>query len=233
MYSLENVDSGLDEWIWEEDHFRLVHKSSLSNTSLGYIQMVSVVDEEGIHRYQQPWWIESRGEIDLILTEQRQFVFVEAERHAVVPPAQYVSSWGNQPPQISDMEPGLVQLELPRGFSGHTMQEAEEETQYRVRYVDTIGQVNANTSFFGTSPLIVVYLATRRDPDLYQESNERIREVRLIQPSEVADIDTLCGFTRAALWEFCRWSLSRQEDEWWVGIGRDLLYGLLGKHKIT
>ena len=118
---------------------------------------------------------------------------------------------------------GQSQYELPRGFSASYKIEAEEETMYQVEHIATIGHVNANTTFFGTSPFIAVYKALLYKSGKTSEPFERILKVELFSPKEVAHLETLCGFTKASLWEFCQWALMKQEDGFWKSLAKDIV----------
>jgi len=185
--------------------------------------MISVQNEESEQIYQQPWWLESRGEIDVIATPDKKIVFVLIERHSVISPELYRDNWGERPPNPFECESGVTEYELPRGFSASYKIEAEEETMYQVEHIATIGHVNANTAFFGTSPFVAVYKALPHKSGKKPDSSERIRKIELLSPEEVAHLETLCGFTKAALWEFCQWALLKQQDAFWHDIAKGIV----------
>lgn len=223
MNKISTISGKLSGWIWNEKEKSLLNVNKNSNISLGAIHIVSVKDSNGAEIFQQPWYLESRGEIDIIVTEKGKMVFVEIERHVLIPPSQYINNWNNFPPSPRSLNPGVRQLELPRGFSSAFMQEAEEEALYKVEYQETIGQVNANTSFFGTSPFIVVYKAINKISSSELRHEEGIKEVKLLSPKEIAELETLCGLSKAALWEFCKWASIK--DGVWKEVAKEIIMG--------
>lgn len=223
MLKISAITSKLSTWSWNPEKKFLEFRDKSANKTLGVIQMVSIRSEESQEIYQQPWWLESRGEIDIIATPDKKIVFVHIERHSVIPPEAYRDSWGERPPNPFEHRSGVTEYELPRGFSASYKIEAEEETMYEVEYISTIGHVNGNTSFFGTSPLIAVYKALPQKSGKAPDSSERIRTVELFSPQEVAHLETLCGFTKASLWEFCQWALVKQDDVFWKDIAKSIV----------
>ena len=229
-YHITLIEGKPKDWLWDPQQKALRHigKVGEEEKSLGIIQLVSVRDSSGREIYQQPWWLESRGEVDIVVDEHQRFVLVEAERHAVIPPENYRDVWDDKaPPEPYEYQncAGVVSLELPRGFCGSLIQEAEEETRLKVELVAIIGHSNANTSFFGTSPFVVVCKARPIQSDRHKEPNENIRKVILKSPEEVARMTTLCNFTKGALWDFCRWAFTTQPDPWWKQVAEMIVNG--------
>lgn len=197
-------------------------RNRITDKPLALLQMVSV-QEESEEIYQHLWWLEPRGEIDIIATPDKKVVFVNIERYCVIPLALYSNNWGEHPPNPFEYNTGVTEYELPRGISASYKIEAEEETMYQVEHIATIGHVNANTSFFGTSPFVVVYKALPYASTKVPEPFERILKVELLSPKEIAYMETLCGFTKASLWEFCQWALTKQEDDFWIDIAKGIV----------
>jgi hypothetical protein len=222
MYTIKPIAGSSGAWSWDSNKKQLEFRDHKTNRPLGLIQMTSIQDEKSKEIYQQPWWLESRGEIDIIATPDERIVFVQVERHSVIPPELYEKDWGENPPDPFRYISGIIELELPRGFSGAIKIEAEEETMYQVEYVDTIGHVNGNTSFFATSPFIVVYKALPENSGKKADPSERILKVEPLKSEEIAHLETMCGFTRAALWEFCKWAFTKQDDSYWQRIAKGI-----------
>ncbi len=223
MFKIKQITSPVPTWSWNPERKFLEFRDKLTNKPLGIIQMVSVQNEEDKEIYQQPWWLEARAEVDIIATTDQKIVFVQIERHCVISPEIYCDNWGELPLAPFEYESGVIEYELPRGFSASYRIEAEEETMYQVEHIATIGHVNANTAFFGTSPFIVVYKALPYNSGKTPDPSERIRKVKLFSAKEVAHLETLCGFTKASLWEFCQWALMKQEDSFWKDIAKDIV----------
>lgn len=225
MYKIRRIEGCLNGWTWDEKQKALRHYDSLRKSSLGVIQLVSVQNDKGDELYQQPVWLESRGEVDVVVDVSQRFLLVQAERHAVIPPDDYAHDWKSGPPNPFEHQSGVVELELPRGFAEAPGQEAEEETGYRVDFVAVISHSNTNTSFYGTSPLVVVCKAYPSPSSRKLEATEQIREVVTKTPEEVARMTTYCGFTKAALWDFCRWAFAEQTDPWWRQVAERIIKG--------
>lgn len=178
---IRKIIGGLKGWTWNAtNHF-------LGNPGFGRIQLVSVCDEAGKEVYQQPVWLEQRGEIDIVVNDKQEIAFVESVRHAVIAPDRYSGGWHNwKPPKgnsnmgiphPADLGAGIVELEIPRGFNNVLVQEAEEETRFKVALVTPLGHLNANTAFFGTSPFVYLCKAFPQPSVIPADPNEPIRQV--------------------------------------------------------
>jgi hypothetical protein len=226
MYKIAPIDGALKGWVWDAKEKSLRHYDPQKRISLGVIQLVSVQQDDR-EVYQQPWWLEARGEVDVVVDTNQCFVLVEAERHALIAPQQYEHDWPATFPDPFKFSPGVAELELPRGFAAHFGQEAEEETGYEIEHVATLGHLSANTSFFGTSPFVAVCRAVPRSARRASEPTEPIRRTVLKTPEEVARLTTCCGISKAALWEFCQWAFLKQKDSWWRDVAQRLVFGWL------
>lgn len=220
MLKIAPIEGGLTGWEWNEEARRLV------NPRIGVIQLVSVRDEQGNELYQQPISSENRGEISIIVNDKAEMAFVEAERHAVLPLEAYVESWQEAPNPL-DHDSGTAIIELPRGFANALLTEAEEESRYKQEFVAKLGNINANTALFATSPGIVVSRALTIPADRPPDPNERIRQVLWLTPEEVAKLaapdGTLCGFTLAGVFARFRWWARKvQKDSFWQDIAEIL-----------
>src|SRR5271157_1314085 len=127
MYIIRPIQSSLDTWSWNSSEKYLAFRDNKTNKPLGKIQMVSIQGQNSEQIYQQPWWLESRGEIDIIVTPKNEIAFVLIERHCVIPPDLYVDNWDERPPNPFELKSGMKENELPRGFSANYKIEAEEE----------------------------------------------------------------------------------------------------------
>jgi hypothetical protein len=223
MFKLHPITSRLDTWSWNPNKMFLELRNRLTNKPLVTFQMVSVQNEESDEVYQHILWLEPRGEIDIIATPDQRIIFLQIERYSVISPRLYQDNWGEDPPNPFEYTSGVIEYELPRGIADSYKIEAEEETLYQVEHIATIGYVNANTAYCGTSPLIAVYKALPHRSDKFPAPSERIRKVELFTPKEVAHIETLCGLTKASLWEFCQWALTKQEDDFWIDIAKGIV----------
>jgi len=212
---ITRIEGDLKGWLWDPKEKCLV------NPAIGRIQMVSVVDDNGVERYQQPVWLEQRGEIDVIVDERGCIAFVETVRHAVLRPFSELEwkKWkptkenpGALIPHPVDLAPGVTQLEIPRGFTEAVLREAEEEVQRKVYFAAQLGNLNMNTAFMGTSPFVYLCYATPRQSDIPPDPNETIKKVVWLTPEETRNVETLCATTCAALYLFRRWALQHPED---------------------
>jgi len=222
---IKKIEAGAKGWGWNEE------ENYLGNPKFGRIQLVSVCDEEGKEIYQQPVWLEPKGEIDIIVNELQQIAFIEIVRHALIPPAEYTDKWNDWEslgddnrmliPHPADLRAGVSQLEIPRGLTNITLREAEEETGYKVEMVELLGRINLNTAHFGTSPFVYVCKALPVSSEVPPDPKEAIRKVVWLSPEETREVDTLCGISLAVIFLFRRWSL-KQEDNFWREIGKRL-----------
>lgn len=201
------------QWTWNPE------KDRLENPKFGYIQVVDVCDGEK-RLYQQPIWSEARGEVNVIVNDEGEIAFVEQERHAVILPQLYAGKW-KEAPEILQYDTGATELELPRGFANALLAEAEEETRYKAGEIVFQTHICANTSFFATSPFVVICRATKIPAEVPSDPNEKIRRVLWLSPKEVRKVETICSFTYSALWIFRLWALKQQND-FWRGIGEKL-----------
>jgi len=225
MMNIERIERELIGWGWnEEGHY-------LGNPGFGRIQLVAVCDDEGKEIYQQPVWLGQRGEVDVIVNDAQKIAFIEAIRHAVIPPAEYAERWNEWQsskednrmliPHPADLRTGVVQLEIPRGFTNVALREAEEEVRYEVELTVCLGHLNMDTAFFGTSPLVYVCRASSIPSDVPPDPQEIIRRVVWLLPEEAREVETLCGVTFSTLFLFRRWAF-KQEDDFWREIGERL-----------
>lgn len=203
----------LDQWKWDET------EKKLENPKFGFIQLVDVCDGDKV-LYQQPIWSEIRGEVNVIVNDEGQIAFVEQERHAVIQPDSYLDEW-QEAPDIFKAKTGVVQLELPRGFTKTLLGEVEEETRYRAGEIIYQTNGNPNSSVFATSPFVMVTKATKIPADAPPDPTEKIRQVVWLSPEEICETETLCDFTEANLRRFRKWAL-KQEDEFLQNIGQRL-----------
>ena len=219
---INKIKGDLKGWVWNQQN------NCLANPLLGRIQVVSVCDEKGVEVYQQPVWLETKGEINIIVNDKQKIGFIKTTRHVVIPPAKYAKKWSDWKaesendnlliPHPVDLKPGIDELELPRGFSNVSLQKAEEEIRYKVKLVSSLGHLNANTTFFATSPFVLACKALPIPSDISPDPREVIKKVIWLSPEETQKIDTLCGFTYASLFLFRRWAL-KQKEHFWKNIG--------------
>lgn len=231
MYKIRPIHGYLKGWTWDADQKALRYYDLCQRSSLGVIQLVSIQNSKGEEIYQQPLWLESRGEVDIIVDANQHFILIEVERHAVIPPSDYACDWKGEPPDPFRHQSGVKELELPRGFANAFGQEAEEETGYKVEFVAAISHSNTNTAFFGTSPFVVVCKAHAVPSHRQPEPAEQIRRVVTKTPEEVAKLTTYCGLTKAALWDFCHWAFIDQKDPWWKKVAERIIEGWCGVGK--
>jgi len=225
MFKLLPILSQLNTWSWNPNKKFLELRNRKTDKPLVNLQMVSVQSEESDEIFQHILWLEPRGEIDIIATPDQRIVFVHIERYSVISPDLYLNNWGEYPPNPFEYDYGVTEYELPRGIAASYKIEAEEETLYQVEHVATIGHVNANTAYCATSPLIAIYKALPHQSNKFPEPSERIRNVELFSPNDVAHLETLCGFTKASLWQFCQWAFTKQDDKFWKDISKGVVEG--------
>jgi len=225
MYIVKKIGGQLTEWVWDEASLSLRHHPRHGRGSLGTIQMISVCDSNGKELYQQPWWLESRGEVSIVADEKGRIGFVEIDRHCVIPLSEYFSNWGISPPEPFVLPSGSRHLELPRGFSGAILEEAQEETMLKVTHELTIDNVNSNTSFFATSPSIELYRAEAVSSGYSPMENEQIRRVIFLDPADIAHLRTICGYTKASLWSFIVWATKSDAPRHWRNIAKEIIEG--------
>jgi len=213
----------LDQWKWNEE------EKKLENPKFGFIQLVDVCDGDKA-LYQQPVWSEVRGVVNVIVSDEGRIAFVEQERHAIMPLEVYIATWEVAPPLFvrtvitrtkKAVLMGIVGHELPQGFTNALLGEVEEETRYRAGEIIFQTNINANTSLFATSPLVMVTRATKIPADTPPDPTEKIRRVVWLSPEEVREVQTLCSFTHSALRLFRLWAM-KQEDEFLRNIGQRL-----------
>ncbi|MAG44598.1 hypothetical protein CL633_01785 [bacterium] len=192
----------LDQWQWDEE------EKKLENPKFGYIQLVDVCEGDKV-LFQQPIWPEGRGEVNVIVSDESKIAFVEQQRHGVIQPASYLTEW-KEAPDIFKAETGVIQLELPRGFTQALLGEVEEETRYRAGKIVYQTNINANTSLFATSPFVMVTRATKIPTDTPPDPMEKIRQVVWLSPEEINKVQTLCSFTHSALRLFRLWALKQE-----------------------
>jgi len=222
---IKRIEGDLRGWEWNEE------EQYLGNPTIGRIQLVSVLCDNGKELYQQPVWLEQRGEVNIIVNDSQRIAFIEAVRHAVIPLNYYLDKWNDwrplkgdtqmRIPNPTDLEPGVTQLEIPRGFTNVILREAEEEAGYKVEMITGLGNVNPNTAFFGTSPFVYLCKATTILSEVPPDPHEVIRKVVWLTPEEAREVETLCGFTFSSLFLFRRWAL-KQEDKFWRDMGKRL-----------
>jgi len=229
LVNIAQIQGELKGWTWDED------AQALFNPAFGRIQMIAVLNSDGSVNHHRPAWVETRGEITVVVNDEGSFAFVRQMRPVVIPPENYAAKWQEwSPPKGSselliphpaDLSPGVDCLEVPRGFSNGLLHEAEEETRFRVEQPPVahlgVGHVNMNTTFMATSPFALLCKATRVPSDLDPDPDEPIREVLWLPPEEASEILTLDANTYALLWLVRKWAL-KQEDSFWGEIAERL-----------
>jgi len=213
MPTLKPIEGDTEQWQWYPE------RNALENPKFGRIQVMAVCDPvTGEMKYEAPIYVESRGEVNVVVNDDGKIAFVVQNRHAVIPVEYLNKTWRGSLPEIPEIKQGVTVVELPRGFADGVMQEAEEETGFKVNPVAQIGNVNSNTAVFGTSPIVAVGKATKIPSDIPPDPGEKILNVLWLTPEETRELDTICGFTDAILRKFRLWTL-KQEDRFWRDIG--------------
>ncbi len=213
MFVLKPIKGDTAQWQWDPE------RNALENPKFGRVQVMAVCDPvTGEVKYEAPIYVESRGEVNVVVNDEGKIAFVIQNRHAVIPVEYLNKTWWGSLPEIAEIKQGMTVVELPRGFADGVMQEAEEETGFKVNSVAQIGNVNSNTAVFGTSPIVAVGKATKIPSDIPPDPGEKILNVLWLTPKETRELDTICGFTDAVLRKFRLWTL-KQEDLFWRDIG--------------
>ncbi len=216
------------EWKWDES------KAELSNPSIGSIRLVDVVNRNtGEALYDQPIWSEKRGEVLVVVHEITKCIaFVLAERHAPICIPDLDGAWKTSPgiaPNPLSLRTGIIQLELPRGWTENLAIEAEEEVQLSVKSAYPIGRANGNTAFWATSPIVAAVRVGTDKSARGLEPRERIIGVRWLELENAFNVDTICALTAKGLLDFRKWCIECYrgrhpvpDHDFWGDIGRKL-----------
>ena len=211
MFAIRKIEGETKQWVLKPD------ENVLENPRFGRVEVVMVTDPEtGEEKYEAPIYTESQGEVNVVVNNEGKIAFVVQDRHVVIPLEYLNENWTNTPPKILEMPHGVRMTELPRGFSTGIMQEAEEETQFKVEPIAQIGNINVNSAVFGTSPIVRVGKATEISADIPPDPGEKILKVLWLTPEEIteaiADGDIFDGFSLGALMLFIAWAKIKQEN---------------------
>ena len=226
MPKIQRLANPSSQWEWNPQ------ENFLGNPSFGRIQVVEVCSDDGNVIFEQPIFLQQLGEFYVVVNKNGHIAFIQVQRHAVIPIEKYHSNWHTwRPPQGSTEmliphpadihEEGVTLLELPRGLALNKLQEAEEETGYRVTQVAHLGHLNPDASFYGTSPAVYVCEASEILSDIPPDPHENILQVLWLAPERAKNVQTLSMHTYASLFLFRRWALT-QTDEFWRTIGEKL-----------
>lgn len=205
------------QWLWNADTLRLY------NPAFGTIQLFDVYAGDA-RKWRQPGWAEARGEINIVANAEGKIAFNMQERPLVLDPALYAETWAQGVPDYFDFAEearGVAEWELVRGFTKKVLGEVAEEARYLPRPVESSWHVNANTALFITSPFVKVCRALPAPSCVSPDEKENILFVQWLSPEEIRGVETLCGLTKAALWDFRLWA-QKQADEFWQEIGKRL-----------
>ncbi len=210
MFELRKIKKETKQWKLKLD------ENVLENPRFGRIEVVMVTDQKSREEiYEAPIYTESRGEVNVVVNDKGEIAFVVQDRHAVIPLEYLNKNWTNTPLKILEVPHGVRMTELPRGFSTGVMQEAEEETRFKVEPIAQIGNINVNSAIFGTSPIVRVGRATKIPAEIPQDPKEKILKVLWLGPEEItekiAKKEIFDGFTLGGLMQFITWG-KKQKD---------------------
>lgn len=201
-------------------------ENGIVNPRFGEITVAQVIDgQTGMERFEVPIIAEKKGAIYVIVDPvSLRIAFVKQVRPVVIDPEYLNSVWDKGIPSVSDPEVlehmGVLATELPRGFvfGKNILAEAEEETQFVVELVSSIGNVNSNTANYATSPEVIVAMATMAPSDRIQPADEQIVEVVWLTGEEIFEQVGLCLFSLGSIAKFRAWCY-KSPDEFWRNIG--------------
>lgn len=204
-------------------------KYGIVNSRFGSIIVGQVVDEETEKElFEVPTIVEKKGAMYFVFNlddpKNPKIAFVKQKRPVVLDPDYLNEIWDNGIPDITDAtiqsHMGVITIELPRGFTfgKDVLAEAEEETRFVVKKVDTIGNINSNSANYATSPQVIVAIATKEPTDRVQPSDEKIFEVVWLTREEIFEQVTLCCFSLGAITLLRAWCY-KNPDMFWRNIG--------------
>ena len=215
-FGMREIEGEPKQWLWNP-----VRNALVNVKGFGIVQVFEVFDTEtGEGKYEGITLSEGIGEVDVVIDEDGNFAFVEQDRFVVIPPEHLNEIWDKGVPDVFAIEQiGYSFIEVPRGFSGEIILEAEEETQRKIeRVIAQLGNTNQNTANISTSPKVYLAMASKLPSGREQDPGEIIKRVVWMTPEQVREFETDCGFTNSALRK-ARQFLLKSEDPFLRDIG--------------
>lgn len=210
----------LKEWKWNHE------KRALENLELGVkVQVVDVVfeDTEEVH-HEGITVLSRRVELHVIIRNDGHIGLLYHRREKVVPSEISQQIFSENPSQIPEIQhiQGIEEYECPQGLAVQKLEEAEEETGYKVAEAHHIGFINGHTPILGTTHILFATLLSPESSGRKHEAGEQIMGMTFFPPDEVKNIPTICGMTQAALWRFRAWGLNQPHDSFWYSVAKKL-----------